>query len=127
MKNAKTYIFLLTLCLFLAGCRVDANWLLESEETLRIETYQPKGKSPVIEIRKGHEKYSQLKQWLEQNEKGWSQSPATYMPGTEVRGKKFALNFLHNVAILNFKSPDGKYHQYTKGIKEVEYQFLLRK
>ena len=127
MKNAKIYICFLSFCLILTGCRIDATWLLETEETLMIETYQSNGKSPAIEIRKGDEKFSQLKRWLEQNEKGWNPSPATYMPGTEVRGKKFVLNFLHSVAVLNFKSPDGKYNQYVKGIKEAEYQFLLRK
>ena len=125
MNKTTSYILLLILLTILTACRIDAKWLLESEESLLVQTYQPgRGKAPAIEITKNEEKFAQTRRWLEQNGKGWNPSPATYIPGTEVRGKRFVLNFLHNLAVLNFQDPDGKYHQYVKGIKETDYQYL---
>jgi hypothetical protein len=114
------------LCAMLAACKIDAKLLLDSEDTLTIETHQTNGTSNTKrEIRKGDETYSRFKKWVEENEKGWEPSPVTFVPAIEVRGKKFAMNFHPTRAILNFQSTDGKYHQYVKEVKESDFKYLL--
>lgn len=126
MKNLTRYVAILILATILVACRIDSKWLLESQETLTIETHESNGKSKgKKEIRKDEEAYSQLKRWMEENEKGWEPSPVTFVPDVEVRGKKFTLNFHPRRAILNFQSPDGQWHQYVKDIKEADFQNLL--
>lgn len=126
MKNLARYVAILILSTFLAACRIDSKWLLESQETLTIEIHETNGKSKgKREIRKGEEAYSRLKKWMEENEKGWEPSPVTFVPAVEVRGKKFTLNFHNRRAILNFQSPDGQWHQYVKDITEADFQYLL--
>lgn len=128
MKNPMRYIPLLFLCSILAACKVDTNWLLQSEELLTIQTHEIHGRSRgKKEIRKGDETYSRFKRWMEENERGWKPSPVTYVPDVEVRGKKFVINFLPGGAILNFQSPDGNWHQYVKDIAEADFQYLLSK
>lgn len=120
------YIPLLVLCFVLAACKIDPNWLLQSEEVLTIESHQPDGRNKEKkEIRKGDETYSRFKKWMEENEKGWEPSPVTFVPNVEVRGKKFVINFHPRRAILNFQSPDGKRHQYVKDVAEADFQYLL--
>lgn len=110
----------------LSACKIDAKLLLDSEGSLTIETHQANGISNTKrEIRKGDETYAKFKRWLEENEKGWEPSPVTFVPSVEVRGKKFVMNFHPSRAILNFQSPDGKYHQYVKETKESDFQYLL--
>lgn len=112
----------------LTACKIDAKLLLDSEETLTIETHQTNGISnKKREIRKGEETYSRFRKWLEENEKGWEPSLVTFVPSVEVRGKKFVINFHPQRAILNFQSPDGKYHQYVKDITEADFQYLVQR
>ncbi len=126
MKIIKRTFYLLMLCAMLAACKIDAKLLLDSEETLTIETHQTNGTSDSKrEIRKGEETYSRFRKWVEENEKGWEPSPVTFVPAIEVRGKKFVMNFHPTRAILNFQSPDGKYHQYVKEVKEADFKYLL--
>lgn len=126
MKKAKQYIFLLILSTVITACRIDANQLLQSEDVLTIQINKSSGASITSkEIRKGDEKFASFKKWMEENEKGWEPSPVTFVPAVEVRGKKFVVNFHPRRAILNFQSPDGKYHQYVKEIKESDFQYLL--
>jgi len=126
MKNLSRYIVAIILTTILAACKIDPKWLLESQETLTIETHESNGKSKAKkEIRKDEETYSQLKRWMEENEKGWEPSPVTFVPDVEVRGKRFTLNFHPRRAILNFQSQDGKWHQYVKDITEADFQYLL--
>jgi len=128
MNNTKRYILLLVLCAFLTSCRIDANLILESKEMLLVSNYKSSGTTITKkEIRKGDATYSRFKKWLEENEKGWESSPVTFVPAVEVRGKKLVINFHPTRAILNFQSPDGKYHQYVKDIKESEFQYLLQR
>lgn len=128
MNKAKQYILLLTLCVILTACRIDANSILEPEEVLIVSIHNLTGTTITKkEIRKGDETYNWLKKWMEDNEKGWESSLVTFAPSVEVRGEKFNLNFHPTRAILNFKRPDGKYHQYVKDIREVEFQYLLQK
>jgi hypothetical protein len=127
MNKTMRYILLLTLCTILAACRIDANSILESDESLIVSIHKSSGTTITKkEIKKGDKSYTQLIKWIADNEKGWKPSPATYIPAIEVRGKKFVLNFLRTTAIINFQSPDGNYHQYFKSITEAEYQFLLQ-
>ncbi len=126
MNNLTRYIFILILTTILAACKIDSKWLLESQEPLTIETHETNGKSKgKKEIRKGEETYSQLKRWMEENEKGWERSPVTFVPDVQVRGKKFTLNFHPRRAILNFQSQDGQWQQYVKDITEADFQYLL--
>ena len=128
MKKANRLIVILMLSVFLAACRIDVNQLIQSEEVLTIQVYKSSGTGITTkEIRKGDETFTRFKKWLEENEKGWEPSPVTFVPSVEVRGKKFVLNFHPRRAILNFQSPDGKYHQYVKDIAEADFQYLLSK
>jgi hypothetical protein len=128
MKNLTRYIAILILLTVLAACKIDSKQLLDSQETLTIETHELNGISKGNkEIRKGEETYSRLKKWLEENEKGWEPSLVTFVPSIVVRGKKFNLNFHSRRAILNFQSQDGQWHQYVKGITEADFQYLLPK
>ena len=126
MKNLTRYVAILILFAILAACKIDSKWLLESQETLTIEIHELNGKNKgKKEIRKGEEAYSQLKRWMEENEKGWEPSLVTFVPAIEIRGKKFFLNFHPRRAILNFQSPDGQWHQYVKEIAEADFQYLM--
>jgi len=126
MKIIKRFFYLLVFCAILAACKIDAKLLLDSEETLTIETHQTNGTSNTKrELRKGEETYSRFRKWLEENEKGWEPSPVTFVPAIEVRGKKFVMNFHPTRAIINFQSPDGKCHQYVKEVKETDFKYLL--
>src|SRR4051812_25148477 len=93
-KILKRIFYPLMLCAMLTACKIDARLLVDSEETLTIETHQTNGTSITKrQIRKGDETYSLFRKWMKENEKGWEPSPATFVPATEVRGKKFAINF----------------------------------
>jgi len=127
MNKTKRFFLLLLLCTFLAACRIDANSILESEETLTIFIYSHGTLTTEKKIKKRDDSYNRLKTWMKENEKGWETSLVTFAPNVLVRGKKFNINFQPHSAIINFQSPDGQYHQYVKDIKETEFQYLLQK
>jgi len=124
MKKLALIISAIIICSTLVACRIDATALLSSEDNLALYIHSGGTSVTKREIVKNSETYNELRDWLTKNEKGWSSSPATYVPSIEVRGKKFTLNFLQGSVILNFQDANGRYHQYVKDVKLEEYQFL---
>ncbi len=125
MRTFPFLICVLIICAALLGCRVDATALLSSEDKLFLNIHNAT-KSVIKEITTDSQTYVELRNWLVKNEAGWSTSPASYVPSVEVRGKRFTINFLNKIAVLNFQDENGKYHQYVKDITPEEYQFLIR-
>jgi hypothetical protein len=118
---------ILIICTVLAACRIDANSILQPNENLTVQIYNRGATLTKKTITKNDKAYVQFVRWLKDNETGWSIAPATYAPSVEVRGKKFAINFHPTLAILNFQSPDGNYRQYSKEIKETDFQYLIHR
>ena len=125
MRTFPLLVYALIICASLIGCRIDATALLSSEDKLFLNIHSATT-SVTKEITTDSQTYIELRNWLIKNEDGWSSSPATYVPSVEVRGKRFTLNFLSNIAVLNFQAENGKYHQYVKDITPEEYHFLMR-
>ncbi len=126
MKKLSLIISTIIICATLVACRIDATALLSSEDNLTLYIHTGGTSVTKIDIAKDSQMYNELRDWIVKNEKGWSTSPATYVPSIEVRGRKFTLNFLHESVILNFQDANGNYHQYVKDIKPEEYQFLWK-
>jgi hypothetical protein len=112
---------LILVCLLLASCKIDTGSLINAPEayTVRIT----KNGEPTREyiVNPGTGTHAKIVSWLTNNNSGWSQTPATYIPGVVVIAKEFQLNYLNETVIINCK--EG---QFVKSTKKMDYEFLLQ-
>ena len=97
----------------LGGCNDELAWALP-QETL---TLQKNGRS--CPVTPDSAQFKQLAAWVSQNRSGWSSSPASYVPGTIVRGGNFSINFLNALVVVNH--PGG---QFTHKASPDDFGFL---
>jgi len=112
---------LIILLFYVLSCKINEN-ILENEEELKVISCNPK--LDYI-IKKGSFKYVKLEQLIKSNSKGWEYTPATYVSGLVVVGKKITLNFLNGIVIITYKEGTD-YKQYYKEIEIKEYEFFLQ-
>jgi hypothetical protein len=115
-------IFLCVAALMLAvGCDSDIHFDLPKNETLKLHVYSGGGPLVEKELAPSSKENQQLALWLAANTKGWSSTPASYVPGVYVTGKEFSINFLKTSVIINYAGG-----QYAKPVDPKEYEFLLQ-
>lgn len=114
-------IALILSCLLLVSCKLDTSSLINASEayTVRIT----KNDEPTREyiVNPGTAAHAKIVSWLTSNNTGWSQAPASYIPGVQVVAKEFELNYLNEIVIINCK--EG---QFVKSTKKADYEFLLQ-
>jgi hypothetical protein len=119
----QTIGLLIFIACLLAACDIKADLILRNEDILILEIQSEKGIQKK-EIKRGSGTFTQFADWLKHNEKGWESTPASYLPSVVLSGRNFSINFLKNMAILNYKDSEGKQHQVYKTIKPEDYNFL---
>ena len=117
-------IMLLAFGCLLAACKINADAILSTNQNLILQV-RAKDSMAIKEVVLSPEAYQKLHTWLKQNERGWSSTPASFMPGIIVKGDKFSINFLRDIVILNYTDPYGNSHQLTKNCDPNDYAFLL--
>jgi hypothetical protein len=97
---------MLLLAVAMLGChRLELTPPIDETLTL-IEP--PEGEGRVsCSILPGSTQHARLVQWLADHQSGWSQSPATYVPGLQVKGSNFEMNVLPKIVIINYSA--GQY------------------
>jgi hypothetical protein len=117
MKRA-TFILLSIILLFTpVGCKIDGVGALEQAGDLQLilpnqEAFPVPKNSPL---------WTWVANWLQDNQAGWTSSPASYVPGYVLKGNDFNLNLNEGFAVLNFKDAKGKYHQFFKEFSASEF------
>jgi hypothetical protein len=104
-----------------AGCSRTVQFELPKGEVLKLLVYSDGRPRAERELIPSSKEYGQLSLWLQANSKGWSPTPASYVPGVYVSGKAFSINFLKASIIINYSGG-----QYTKRVDPKEYEFLLQ-
>jgi hypothetical protein len=123
VNSLKSTVIFLACAIFVmvaAGCMKDMRFELPPNETLTVLVYgggRPLTERQITPLSKEHHL---LAVWLAANSRGWSPTPATYVPGVYVKGKGFSINFLKSMVIINFQ--EG---QYIKSVDPKSYEFLL--
>ena len=97
----------------LAGCNDELSWSLPNESLVLM------GQGRSCTIAPDSPQYKNLSTWVSRNRSEWSSSPASYAPGTVVRGSNFTINFLDSVVVVNH--PGG---QFTHKVSPIEFAFL---
>ena len=100
-------IVLLALALVPFGChRVEL--ALPVDETLTLsEVPSGRAAAATCSLPPGSEQHSRFLQWLESHRNGWSQSPATYVPGLRIKGTGFEVNVLPEIVVIIYS--EGQY------------------
>ena len=104
----------------LASCGGEVSLQLPQDETLNLSVYN--GGRPLKEepLPPTGNKHHLLSLWLSANRDGWSTTPLSYVPGVDVTGKGFSINFLGKDVIINYHK-----RQYIKSVDPKDYEFLL--
>jgi hypothetical protein len=114
-------VALILTCLFLVSCKIDTGALINVKEqyTVRININSEPTREYIVSPGSGT--HAKIVSWLTSNNTGWSQTPATYIPGVVVVAKEFQLNYLNEIVIINCK--EG---QFVKSTEKTDYEFLLQ-
>lgn len=124
MNNSKRapYRYLtLALVLFLAACQQDISSVIQTEDTLTLQVYEPHSPVFTTTIAKGSDAYSALVEWAQHNHEGWSPSITTYVPHVLIIGRTFQLNITSSKAIYGHNT-----EQYEKPISAQDFEALRR-
>jgi hypothetical protein len=111
---------LVLLAISLSACSGDLEEAFRNTDEFIVQIHHSGKNVKEYKIKRGTEKFIQFKKWTQENEWGWSLTPATYLPGVVVRGGDYVFNFIGDAVILN--NADG---QYSKDIRKSEYEYLL--
>ena len=112
-------VLILFLTAMLTACKVDVITTFDSINEFQVSINDQGSFIKEYTIVKGSKKHIALRQLLINNQEGWSQTLATYVPGVLVTSNGLSLNFLNAGIIANYSGG-----QFSKPIKIAEYGFL---
>ena len=123
MKKIVIYIFVLAVSwlfyVFVMGFDIDVG-LIKNNKEISITFYNDNNSSEIERLLTNDEK-DELIRWLQSNDSDWTDSLVSYVPDIVLRGENFSLNFLPDLAVLNYKSESmEKYVQVTRTLKNDE-------
>ena len=78
-----------------------------------------------IEIRPTTEKFNKFVKWCKTNYGDWESSPASFVGQFTMTQDDFGLLYINNGVVIHFLDKGGKPRQYTKTVKEGDFEFLL--
>ncbi len=107
--------------LSLSSCKIDFKSLIDLSETYLVSINENGKYSKEYTMSLGNEKHSQFIVWFKENQSDWDPTPVSYVPNVVVQGKKFSLNFMNKVVILNYEKG-----QFIKDINLNDYEYLLQ-
>ena len=110
---------------------IKLNKLIQADGFVSISRYIP---HPITQqnsfhtetLQKHSSKWEKLQQFLEQHEKGWQKSPASFIGDIYIVQADVRLVYAlgKHTLVLNFKDEKGKLQQYVKVIEAGELDFL---
>jgi len=121
LSKLKLWVTLVT-ALFLIGCNVDIDPVFENANEFSVRIHESNKAVVEYKMLKGTEGYKQCVDWVQANKRGWSPTPASYVPGVKVSGAGYDFNFIGDMVVVNYK--DG---QFSKNVGKNEYEFLIQK
>ncbi|MES0490706.1 MAG: hypothetical protein ABUK01_11970 [Leptospirales bacterium] len=74
-----------------------------------------------------HTEYVELRVWFESNQGGWTNTPATYVPGSTYTGSTISVNVLENGVIVNYKAKHNGWYQVKRLKKSNELSNTCKK
>ena len=112
------HMVVIVLLMFTIGCNSENALFLEIKAPV---TIQCDGAEKAL-IDPSSSQHKLIAGWFKNNQKGWSTSPASYVPGIVIQGPDFTINVLDRIIVVN----DGK-AQYVKKIEGKNYFYRLCK
>ncbi len=77
------------------------------------------------EIRPTTEKFNKFVNWCKTNNEDWQSSPASFVGQFTMTQDDFGILCNNNGVVIRFLDKGGKARQYSKTVKEGDFEFLL--
>ncbi|HQQ97090.1 MAG TPA: hypothetical protein PLX35_07490 [Cyclobacteriaceae bacterium] len=77
------------------------------------------------EIQPTTKKFTKFVDWCKNNNKDWESSPASFIGQFTMSQGDFGLLYVNNGVVIHFLDKEGIPRQYTKTVKEGEFNFLF--
>lgn len=130
-NNLIRFVILSASCFFISCTyEVKLNEVLDKSQPLVIQMIQKDdrtmlGEKSEIQILPGTEDYLEFINWLENNEKGWKKTIASYDPRSVIKQKNFELNNMGYFVAITYRDEQAKSHHYNKTIEIGSLDFLF--
>ena len=77
------------------------------------------------EIQPATERFNKFIDWCKKNSEEWKSSTASFVGQFTITQNDFGLLYINNIVVIYFLDKDGKSRQYSKAVKEGDFEFLF--